>query len=349
MKIDTQDIQVKESGIWKKVTLTNNNGVVVSFLNYGGIITEILAPDKHGNLENIVLAYQDYNQYISNPGFLGALIGRVAGRISGASFELDGKTYHLEANEGEHTLHGGPNGFNQVLWDVETFEFNNEVYARLTYTSPDGEGGFPGNVEAVVTYTLNNDNQFIINYVTNADQKTPVTLTNHAYFNLSGNAKSTLHQHEVTLDSSQFVELDGELIPTGKILDVEGTVFDFRKGRLLKDGFNPDAIQNRIVGDGYDHYFLFDQERDVQAIVKEKTSGRILTVKTSQPGVVMYTSNNLDEGLELTAGVTEQYLGLCLETQGSPASLHHDGFPNIIQEAGEVHTTQTVFSFGVEA
>lgn len=348
MNIGTKNINLNGNRVWEKVTLTNDNGMTVSFLNYGGIITEILAPDKHGNLENVVLAYQDYNQYISNPGFLGALIGRVAGRIPNASIELNGKTYNLEANEGKHTLHGGAHGFNQMLWNNETFELNNAVCARLSYTSPDGEGGFPGNVEAEVTYTLNNDNQFIINYITRTSQMTPLTLTNHAYFNLSGNARNPIHEHEVTLDSSQFVELDEDLIPTGRILDVQGTVFDFRKGRLLKDGFNHEARQNRIVGNGYDHYFLFDKKRDVQAMIKEETSGRTLTIQTNQPGTVMYTSNNLDKGLELKQGVTEKYLGLCLETQGSPASLHHKGFPNIMQKEGEVCKTQTIFSFGVE-
>ncbi|RKQ32468.1 aldose epimerase family protein [Oceanobacillus halophilus] len=348
MRIDTQELQLKDHKKWKKITLTNDHDMSVSFLNYGGIITEMMVPDKDGKLENVVLGYKDYEQYLTNPGFLGALIGRVGGRIKDSSFTLNSETYTLEANDGAHCLHGGSAGFHTALWEVETFELTDETFVKLSHNSPDGEGGFPGNVEAEVTYTLNNDNQFIINYMTSTDKVTPLTLTNHTYFNLSGNAKRTLHTHEVTLDSNQFVELDEELIPTGKLLDVEGTAFDFRKGRLLKDGFTNESEQNQLAGNGYDHYFIFDYERDEKAIVKDEMSGRTLTMETNQPGVVMYTSNNLDEGLELTEGTTEKYLGLCLETQGSPASLHHKGFPSIIREEGEVNKTQTIFTFGVE-
>lgn len=347
MNIDIEEVKPTLDKSWEKVTLMNDNGMMVSFLNYGGIITDIRVPDKNGNVENVVLAYQDYEKYLTNPGFLGAIIGRVAGRIQGASFELDGKTYKVDSNEGANNLHGGSNGFQQALWDVETFETNDEVWAKLSHVSPDGEGGFPGNVEAEVLYTLNNQNQFIINYTFYTDKKTPVTLTNHAYFNLSGNAKNTIEHHEVTLNSSQFVELDEELIPTGKILNVEGTTFDFRNGQKLESGIHSESHQNKIVGNGYDHYFIFDQEEENMIFVKNDESGRTLSVQTNQPSVVMYTSNNLEEGLQLTEGTTRKYLGLCLETQASPASLHHKGFPSIIREEGEVNKTQTIFTFGV--
>ncbi|MFD1848592.1 aldose epimerase family protein [Oceanobacillus bengalensis] len=349
MKIDIKEVKPTNDQVWKKATLMNDHGMTVSLLNYGGIITEILVPDKDGKTENVVLAYKNLEQYLTNPGYLGAIVGRVAGRIPGAAFELNGKTYQLESNEDEHCLHGGANGFNHALWEIEPKALSDEVMVKLIHKSADGEGGFPGNVEAEVTYTLNNQNQLIINYTAYTDQMTPLTLTNHTYFNLSGDTKSTINRHEVTMDSEQFVELDEELIPTGKLLNVQGTTFDFRNGRRLEDGFNDDFIQNQVAGCGYDHYFIFANEKEEKAIVKDENSGRKLTIKTNQPGVVMYTSNNLVEGLELTEGVTKKYLGLCLETQGSPASLHHKGFPNIIREEGEVNKTQTIFSFGVES
>lgn len=347
MNIYTQEIRPALDKTWKKIILTNNRGMTVSFLNYGGIITEISVPDRNGNMENVVLAYGDHETYLSNPGFFGAIIGRVAGRVQGASFKIDGTTYNIEANEGRHSLHGGSTGFQQAIWNVETFETNDEVYAKLSHVSPDGEGGFPGNVEAEVMYTLNNKNQFIISYTFHTDKKTPLTLTNHTYFNLSGNAKNTINNHEVTLNSSQFVELDEELIPTGKILNVEGSTFDFRNGQNLENGIQSDSDQNKIVGNGYDHFFIFDKEVENMIFVKEEESGRTLSVQTNQPGVVMYTGNHLEEGLPLTENKTRKYLGLCLETQGSPASLHHIGFPSIIREDGEVNKTQTIFTFGL--
>ncbi|GAE92252.1 aldose 1-epimerase [Gracilibacillus boraciitolerans JCM 21714] len=197
-----------------------------------------------------------------------------------------------------------------------------------------------------VTYTLNNDNAFTITYDGVADQKTVLTSTNHSYFNLSGNLKSDIQEHDITLDSSKFVELDEQLIPTGKILDVDDTVYDFRKGRPMKDGVTSDFKQNLIANHGYDHYFIFDHSKKESVIVQDQTSGRRLTVMTDQPGVVMYTSNNLPEGLHLRERESARYLGLCLETQGSPpASIHHDGFPSVWLDKDETYFTKTTFTF----
>ncbi|GAB3059000.1 aldose epimerase family protein [Virgibacillus ainsalahensis] len=348
MKISTQEIQVTNNTSWKLYTLTNDNGMEVSFLNYGGIITKIRVPDKEGNKENVVLGFKNYEDYLKNPGFFGAIIGRVAGRIKGSAFELNGNTYHLDANDGLHHLHGGSNGFHQVIWDAHPFETNNRIGVKLNHKSFDGESGYPGNVDVEVTYSINNDNQLILDYAADSDQTTALTLTNHSYFNLSGDLKSTVHNHHVTIDSSNFVELDEELIPTGRIVNASGTSFDFREGRKLKEGFKDDSQQNKVAGNGYDHYFLFENQKEEKVLVKEEDSGRTMTIKTNQPGMVMYTSNNLDEGMNLAEGVSEKHLGVCFETQSSPASLHDSSFPDVILEGGEHYEKQTVFSFGVE-
>ncbi|WP_170008449.1 aldose epimerase family protein [Bacillus fonticola] len=342
------NLNIKEiSGEWKEYTLVNDSGMSVSVLDYGGIMTKIMVPDRNGNLENVVLGYKDYLDYESNSNYFGALIGRVAGRIQGASFELDGKTIQLAANNGNNHLHGGPSGFHRVIWDVKPFQTDDTVGLELIHRSVDGAGGYPGNVDITVTYSLNNKNQLILNYMASSDQTTPITLTNHSYFNLSGNLTNTVQDHHVTLDSSQFVELDNDLIPTGKLIHVAGSSFDFRSGRVLGDGFSSDSYQNKVAGSGYDHYFIFENTMENQAIIHDPASGRVMSIKTNQPGMVMYTANSLNEELQLAEGSSRKYLGVCFETQASPASLHHEGFPSVMLNAGENYVKQTVFSFRV--
>lgn len=335
-------------GRWKLYKLMNDHGMEVHLLNYGGIITKIIIPDKDGKLENVVLGYKHFQDYESNPNFFGAIIGRVAGRIQNASFSLEGNTYSLEANEGGNHLHGGASGFHCVVWDAEPFQNDGAIGVKLSHSSVDGEGGYPGNVEAQVTYTLNQQNELIVDYVAATDKTTALTMTNHSYFNLSGNGKETIHDHHVTIQSHQYVELDKYLIPTGTVLPVENSPFDFRQGRKLADGIHSDSPQNQLANNGYDHYFLFDQNSSEKVIVKEQTSGRVLTMKTDQPGMVMYTSNNLSKGFELAEGPSRKHLGVCFETQASPASLHNEGFPSVVLKAGEAYKKQTIFSFGVE-
>ncbi|SES93665.1 aldose 1-epimerase [Oceanobacillus limi] len=334
------------NGKWKLFTLTNDQHMQVSILNYGGTITRLVVPDKHGKLENIVLGYKNILDYESNPYFFGTIIGRVAGRIPNSTFTIDKSNYSLEANEGVHHLHGASTGFHRVTWNAEPFQTTNSVGVKLTHRSPDGEGGYPGNVEVTVTYTLTNDNQFKINYDAVSDQQTALTLTNHSYFNLSGDFKDTIHDHLVEIDSDHVVELDEQLIPTGEKVHVENTPFDFRTERKLASGIDSDHQQNRVVGNGYDHYFLFNNTTKNDVIVREKTSGRLMCITTNQPGMVMYTANTLPESVELTEGLSRNYLGVCFETQGPPASLHHDGFPSIILEANQPYQKHTVFSFG---
>lgn len=339
----------KTENNWKVFRLVNDQNMWVEVLNYGGIITKILVPDRSGKRENVVLGYKNYRDYAVNPHFFGALIGRVAGRIKDSCFALDGKTYPLERNDGRHHLHSGTNGFHHVLWEAKPFQADGEIGLELGYLSRDGENGYPGNIEVVVTYKLNNDNQLILEYKATTDQKTPVTFTNHSYFNLTGNLKEPVHNHVVQMNSSHFAELNHELIPTGKVLETGGALFDFTAERKLGEGITVGSLQNKIVGNGYDHYFLFNRNEQGKVTVRDETSGRILTIRTNQPGMVMYTSNNLDEGLELAERRSEKYLGVCFETQASPAALHHDGFPAILLNAGESYQKWTAFQFDVES
>ncbi|WP_203248886.1 aldose epimerase family protein [Sporosarcina beigongshangi] len=340
------DIQSTISN-WKKFTLTNQQNMSVSLLNYGGIITTINVPDRHNIIENVVLGFKNLAHYAQNPNFLGAIIGRVAGRIQEASFAIEGQTYHLEANEGAHHLHGGAGGLHQVIWAATPFQTEDTVGVSFTHTSVDGEGGYPGTVENAVTYTLTNNNELIVDYSATSDQATVLTLTNHSYFNLSGNMKRTIHDHLVTIASDEFIELDNELIPTGNKLDVTHTPFDFRTGRPIVDGINSTHTQNILAGHGYDHYFILNPKQQEAIQVQDEVSGRVMTITTNQPGVVMYTANNLSEGLELANGLSKRYDGICFETQASPASLHHEGFPTVRLEADVPYHKQTVFSFGV--
>ncbi|MDN7242492.1 aldose epimerase family protein [Planococcus sp. N028] len=338
---------VPATEVWTEYTLTNGTGMAVSILDFGGIITKIMVPDRNGNLENVVLSYKNVPDYQQNPNFFGALIGPVAGRIEGASFELSGTPYSLEANEGNNHLHGGSEGFHQVLWRAAPFQNEQAVGLTLSHTRPDGEGSYPGTVTVSATYTLTNDNRLILDYEASSDKTTPLTLTNHSYFNLSGNLKNTVGSQVATIDSSRVVELDDQLIPTGNLMAVTETPFDFRDGRKLEDGFNDAFVQNELAGSGYDHYFVFDNTRQPKVLLQDSVSGRQMAVETDQPGMVMYTGNGLDDSLHLNEGMSRKYLGVCFETQGSPASLHHENMPGIILHAGDLYKTQTAFIFSL--
>ncbi|WP_010531698.1 aldose epimerase family protein [Lentibacillus jeotgali] len=330
-------------GKWKEFILTNDHGMSVSILNFGGIITNMIVPDKYGKCENIVLGYNNYADYENNTNYLGAQIGRVASRIKDGSFHLNGSHYELAKNEGTHHLHGGPNGFHQIIWESGTHQSEHEVNLVLTHTSKHLENGYPGNLDISVTYTLNNSNELTLNYQAASDHDTPVALTNHTYFNLSGDMTDTVHNHRVQFDSRYFAELDEELIPTGKLIETTDTPFDFRNGRLLGDGLKSETTQQIIAGNGYDHYVMFGSEKAVT--VSENNSGRTMKIHTNAPGVVLYTANGLDEGLKLNEGLSQKYAGVCFEAQPHPAALHHEGFPNVILQTEEKYHSYIKYSF----
>lgn len=346
MKVLKEEFGKKDQQTVYSYTLVNDNGMEISCINYGCIITKIITPDKDGNFENIVLGYESLDEYIKDTYFLGAVIGRVAGRIQAGIFELDGRTYTLAKNENNNHLHGGLKGFNRVIWDAQAFENEQEVGVRFSYLSPDGEEGYPGNLKISVTYSLNNHNELSIDYSGISDEKTLLTMTNHTYFNLSGNLKRDILNHSLMIKSDKFLELNSELLPTGEMLDVKGTPFDFTSERLIKTGTVSEHPQNKLAGGGYDHPFLLNTQRDNEIVLKDTESGRMVTIETNEVGVVVYSGNQMKNEGEVGGVPSRKYLGVCLETQGLPDAIHHPQFPSWILEKDTEYRTKTTYKFG---
>lgn len=323
-------------------TLENANGMEVSVTNYGGIVTSIKVPDKNGNIENVVLGFDDLEQYKSGHPFFGAIAGRYANRIAKGRFELNGEVYELATNDGENHLHGGVEGFDKKRWSAEVNEEENSV--TLSYLSPDGEEGYPGNLDVEVTYTLTDDNELQIDYHATTDQSTVVNLTNHSYFNLSGDPSEGILDHLLTINADRYTPVDEGLIPTGELHPVEGTAFDFTQ---------PETVGARIdsIPPGYDHnYVLNNPDSGLRKIatVEHQQSGRIMEVYTDQPGVQLYTGNFLDGSLRDRQGnPIEQYAALCLETQTFPDSPNQPDFPSPVLNPGDTYETTTIYQFKV--
>lgn len=328
-------------------TLINDEGMEVTSIDYGCIITKVIVPDKNGQRENVVLGFDFVKEYEKHSPYFGAVVGRFAGRIKDGNFELEGRTYQLERNNNGHHLHGGGKGFDKVIWNSEIKSGENETSVVYTYLSSDGEEGYPGNLEMKVTYTLSNSNEFTIFYEAVSDKKTLLNVTNHSYFNLSGDLKWDILEHELTLKSESFLELDKELIPTGDILSVKGTPFDFKEGRCIKDGVNSAHVQNILAGNGYDHPFLLSENHNQEIVLKDDESGRMLTIETDQPAVVLYTGTQMASDFDIRGVKSRKYLGLCLETQGLPDSIHHPHFPSNILDKDEVFRSATKYIFNV--
>lgn len=325
--------------------IKNGKGMEMKCIDYGCVITKLITPDKQGNLENIVLGFDSLDEYQRFSPYFGAVVGRVAGRIRNAEFELDGKNYQLSKNEGQHHLHGGSKGFSHVRWNAVAHASENEAGVEFTYTSPDGEEGYPGNLDLKMTYTITNHNELLISYSAKSDKATLVNLTNHTYFNLSGNLKDDIQEHLLTMDSEKFLEIGKDMLPTGNMLSVENTPFDFREGKPISEGVNSDHQQNQIVGNGFDHPFLLSSNYQNEIIMKDEKSGRVLTVETDQPCVVLYTGNELDGDYQVRGVQARDYLGLCLETQGPPDSIHHPSFSPVVLNKGEKYQSTTKYSF----
>lgn len=321
-------------------TIKNKNGMEFTCMEYGCIITSIKIPDRNGNAENIVLGFDTLEEYIDHSPYFGCVIGPNAGRLRNAVFEIDGVVYHLAKNDGENNLHSGPGGFHNVIWDSKVENKENEVQITFSYTSKHMEEGFPGNLETTVSYTFNNRNELLIAYKAVSDQTTIVNLTNHTYFNLSGNLKRTILDHEVTLDSDFFLELDSSLLPTGREIPVEGTVFDFRKGRQIKRGLESPHQQTKLVGGGFDHPFLLNGQEQKPIGLFDEASGRKLEIETDEPSVVFYTGNMLGNDFSIRGKQAEKHLGLCFETQKPPGKI-----PSLMMEANEVYRSKTKYIF----
>lgn len=330
----------------KLVRLSNNNGMEVACLNYGCTITEIRVPDRNGVIENVVLGFDTLEEYIKHSPYFGSVVGPVAGRITNSSFIVDGVHYQLPSNEGKHHLHGGPNGFDKVIWDVGNVE--DESILSFTYEKVDGFAGYPGNLKVTVTYQLTNDNELIISYYATTDKKTVVNMTNHSYFNLSGAIKRDILSHELKVASDRFLPLNDSLIPTGEIAEVEGTAFDFREGRPLEDGVKSRHSQNLLVGRGYDHPLILSRNQKEEICLVEPQSGRKLTIETDEPIVVLYTSNMMKPTFTMRGVEANKYLGVCLETQHHPDAINHSSFPSIVLDEDEEYKTTTAYRFSIE-
>lgn len=348
MKVIQEKFDVLDGQEITAYKLSNDNGIEITAIDYGCIITNILAPDREGNIESIVLGFDSIKEYLEHSPYFGSVVGRIAGRIKDGKFSLDGRGYELLRNNGNNHIHGGAVGFDKVIWKSDIIETEKEVGVVFEHLSHNGDEGYPGNLSVKLKYTLNNQNEFLLDYVGTTDQKTIVNLTNHTYFNLSGNLKTDITNHELSLKSDFFVELDEELMPTGEILSVDDSVFDFRKGRKIKDGILSESNQNVIAGKGYDHPFVLSENVSNEIILKDKKSGRKLVVETNQPGVVLYTGNQLANDFEIRGTDSEKYLGLCLETQGFPDAINQPEFPSCVIGVDEPYNAYSKWIFGFD-
>lgn len=330
-------------------TLTNPNGLEVKIINYGGIITSIKAPDRNGQFANIALGFDNFADYeAKNPNF-GCITGRYANRIAAGKFTLDGQLYQLPINDGQNTLHGGYKGFDKVIWAVEAVPHDANPALKLRYHSPDGEEGFPANLDVVVTYTLTAENALHIDYQATPDQSTVINLTNHSYFNLAGEGAGSIEGHILTLFADAYTPVGAGLIPTGEIAKVEGTALDFRQPKPIGQDLRSTDAQ-MIAARGYDHNFVLKQVADdaliLAAQVLEPSSGRILEVWTTEPAIQFYSGNFLDGTLVGTSGRPyRQSDGFALETQHYPDSPNQPHFPSTRVDAGVTYRSSTIYKF----
>lgn len=325
----------------EQFVLTNAHGLRVTLISYGAIVTSVETPDRDGKLANITLAHPTHAGWLKNGPYFGAICGRFANRIARGKFKIDGHEYSLAINNDPNALHGGLKGFDKQLWTARPVSKDGAVGVELTLVSRDGDEGYPGRLTAVVTYWLTNANELIVDYSATTDKATPVNLTNHCYWNLSGQTGSTILDHELTLNCSRYLPVDATLIPTGKLAEVAGTPMDFAA---------PHKIGERIgkVDGGYDHCWVINDggKKSTQAArVHDPKSGRVLTIHTTEPGIQFYTGNFLD-GTDAGGGAPKNG-AFCLETQKFPDSPNQPQFPNAILKPGETYRHTTVHAFSV--
>lgn len=324
-------------------TLENDKGIKTQITNYGGTIISLLIPDQNGEKADILLGLPNWEEWMVNPYYFNCIIGRTCNRIRDAKFCIDGIEYKVSANQGDYQLHGGFEGFHQKLWDAVTFENKDEIGIELNYLSVDGEEGFPGNLNVKAKYTLNNTNEISLELFALTDKPTPVNLTNHAYFNLSGEGSGEIYSHELQLFADTYTVSDESSIPTGELKSVNGTIYDFRE---------PNRIGDRIehaYTKGYDNNFVLRSqsgELAQAAKVVDPRSGRILEVFTTEPGVQLYTSNWFDGSSYGKSGKPHVFhTAFCLETQHYPDSMNIPDFPNVILRPGNNFYSKTMWKF----
>jgi aldose 1-epimerase len=328
-------------------TLTNTHGIEVRVMTYGGIVVSLQTPDKKGRFADVTLGFDALGGYLAKNPYFGALVGRYGNRIGSAKFTLDGKEYTLAINNGPNALHGGLKGFDKVVWQAQSFQKSAEVGVILKYTSADGEEGYPGTLHVTVTYTLNDKNEFSIDYQATTDKATPINLTNHTYFNLAGEGSGSILGEELMLNADRFTPVDATLIPTGKIASVKGTPLDFTKPTAIGARIN-DKYEQMVFGGGYDHNFVINRQGPglvLAARVYDPTSGRVLEVDTTEPGVQFYTGNFLDGTPGKHGHSYKSRDAFCLETQHYPDSPNKPNFPSTILRPGKTYHSTTVWRF----
>ncbi|HEV2488461.1 MAG TPA: aldose epimerase family protein [Candidatus Acidoferrales bacterium] len=329
--------------------LTNKRGVEVAITTYGGRVVSLKVPDRNGKIGDVVLGYDNLDGYLKDTAYFGAIAGRYANRIAHGKFELNGKTYTLPQNDGQNSLHGGFQGFDKRVWTAKEVSTPEAEALELTYLSKDGEEGYPGNLTAVVTYTLTESNELRIDYRATSDKDTIINLTNHSYFNLAGEGTGNILDEELKINADKFTPIDATFIPTGELRSVAGTPFDFRKPTAIGARIGQDDEQLKL-GKGYDHNFVLNRRGKtglvLAAQVYDKKSGRELEVWTTQPGVQFYSGNFLDGSIHGKGGVAYGHrYGFCLETQHFPDSPNHANFPSAVLKAGAHYHETTVFKF----
>ncbi len=328
-------------------TLTNKKGDVIKLTNYGASVVEIDVPDRNGKRENVTFGYDSMEDYLKGDLYFGKVVGRYANRIAKGKFTLDGQEYSLSLNDGVNTLHGGNTGWHSRVWNAQILENTDFPAIRFSYSSPDMEEGYPGNVEVEVVYTWTDDDEIVMDYKVTTDKNTVINVTNHAYFNLHGVGNGDILDHEVIIKASAFTPVDSTLIPTGEVRKVEGTPFDFRTPHTIGERIEqPD--EQLILGRGYDHNFVLDEAEEVDAMAYDPSTGRVLEVITDQPGIQLYTGNFLDGTQKGRGGKVYNYRsGLCFETQHFPDTPNHADFPAVLLTPDEPFVSSTTYRFSV--
>jgi aldose 1-epimerase len=335
--------------------LTNANGMEITVLTYGGIIQSISVPDRDGTFANVALGFDNLDDYVARSPYFGCIVGRYANRIARGRFTLDGQEYELAINNDPNTLHGGEKGFDKQIWATNGPEMVSDGQAiSLSYTSPDGEEGYPGTLDVTVTYTLTDADEIRIDYLATTDATTVLNLTNHSYFNLAGEGSGPIFDHELMLNAPEYTPVDETLIPTGEIAPVAGTPFDFTTAKPIGQDIRDASDEQILIGRGYDHNFVIDRsdvaegELAMVAQVTDPESGRMMEVHSTEPGVQLYTGNFLDGTFAGTSGmVYRQSDAFCLETQHFPDSPNQPDFPSTVLEPGDEFTSTTVYTFSV--
>jgi aldose 1-epimerase len=329
-------------------TLTNANGLEAKITTYGGAVVSLLAPDQSGKLDDVVLGLETLEEYIEKSLYFGCITGRYANRIAQGKFTLNDVEYTLAQNDGENHLHGGLKGFDKVVWAAQEISSDDGVGLKLTYLSKDGEEGYPGNLSVEVVYTLTNADELKIEYLATTDTDTVVNLTNHTYFNLVDGGAGDILGHELMLNAGRFTPIDNTLIPTGELRSVEGTPLDFRQLTLVGARIEQDDEQLHFAG-GYDHNWVLnsaDGSLALAARVQEPTTGRVMEIYTTEPGIQFYSGNFLDGSITGKGGkVYRKRYGFCLETQHFPDSPNQSHFPSTLLKPGEKYQTTTIYKF----